>query len=365
MNKFAGISLIVLALAISAFSQKLGKPTLTPSPLTPSQQKTLQEGVKLHDEKKYEEAVAKYKSILVENPECVAAMYELALTLEHKGEKLASMELANKGTKYLSDELPLFYVLIANNLDDLGKPDDAVKIYLDGIKLLEGNKDLGSYRASLEFNLGVTYIRQKKFAEARKILKDAVEDNYAYPSPHFLLSYVYHGTKYKIPAFLAAARFVSLEYSTQRTGTAVGIITDVLKPAAKDPKTGNINIFMDLNAPKDEGDFGMFDLLLGTLTTVRGDDDKGKSDNQMFIDAIGSIIAILSEDKKMRSTFIGKNYLPFMTELKKNGHLDALGNMILYIRDTKNADAARWVADNDAKLSAFLNWAKAYQLPAK
>ena len=89
-------------------------------------------------QKKYEEAIAKYRSILDENPECVAAMYELALTLVHKGEKLAAMELANKGTKYISSELPLFYVLIANNLDDLGKPDDAIKIYLDGIKILEG-----------------------------------------------------------------------------------------------------------------------------------------------------------------------------------------------------------------------------------
>ena len=365
MNKFASVTLIVLVFALSAFSQKLGKPTLTPSPLTPTQQKTLQEGVKLHDEKKYEEAIAKYKSILDENPECVAAMYELALTLEHKGEKLASMELANKGTKYISPELPLFYVLIANNLDDLGKPDDAIKIYLDGIKILEGNKDFGSYRASLEFNLGVTYLRQKKYTEARTVLKNAVEDNYSYPSPHFLLSYVYNGTKYKIPAFLAAARFISLEFSTQRTGTAVGIITEVLKPAAKDPKTGNINIFMDMNAPKDEGDFGIFDLLLGTLTTVRGDDDKGKSDNQMFIEAISSVIAILAEDKKMQKTFIGKNYVPFMSDLKKNGHIDALGNMILYIKDNKNADAAKWVAANDAKLSAFLKWAKEYQLPAK
>lgn len=365
MKKSLFVSLFIIIFTFTAFGQKLGKPTLKPSPLTAAQQTTLQEGVKLHDAKKYEEAVAKYKSILDENPECVAAMYELALTLDHKGEKLAAMELANKGTKYISDELPLFYVMIANNLDDLGKSDEAVKIYLDGIKILEGNKDFGAYRASVEFNLGVTYLRQKKYAEARKVLKDAVESNYSYASPHFLLSYVYNGTKYKVPAFLAAARFISLEYSSQRTKTAVAIMTEILKPAAKDPKSGNINILLDMNAPKDEGDFGMFDLILGTLTTVRGDEDKGKSDNQMFIEAIGTVIAILSEDKKIQKTFVGKNYVPFMTDLKKNGHLDALGNMVLYIKDSNNADAGKWIDANDAKISSFIKWAKDYKLQSK
>lgn len=365
MKRTIIITLIVVVSALTAFGQRLGKPTLTPGTLNPAQEKTVREGIVLHDAKRYAEAAEKYRTVLAECADCTWPMYELAHTLHAKGDKLEAVELAYKGTKYIGENLPLFYILIANELDDLGKPDEAIKIYVDGIKLLEGNDDYGAYRSSLEFNLGVTYIRQKKYVEARKVLKDAVEDNYRYPSPHFMLSYVYNGTKYKIPAFLAAARFISLEYSTQRTGNAVGIITDILKPAAKDPKTGNINIFLDMNAPKDEGDFGMFDLLLGTLVSVRGDDDKGKSDNQMFIDAIGSVIAILEEDKKLQKTFVGKNYIPFMSALKRNGHLDALGNMILYIKDNKNADAAKWVQANDAKLSAFINWAKAYQLPAK
>ncbi len=365
MKKSIFITLIVVVSAFTTFGQRLGKPTLTPGTLTPAQEKTVREGIVLHDAKRYAEAAEKYRAVLTECADCTWPMYELAHTLHAKGDKLEAVELAYKGTKYIGENLPLFYILIANELDDLGKPDDAIKVYNDGIKLLEGDANLGSYRASLEFNLGVTYFRQKKYPEARKVLKNAVEDNYAYASPHFLLSYVYHGTKYKIPAFLAAARFITVEFSTQRTGTAVGIITEILKPAAKDPKTGNINIFMDLNAPKDEGDFGIFDLLLGTLTTVRGDDDKGKSDNQMFIEAIGTVIGILEEDKKLQKTFVGKNYVPFVSALKKNGHLDALGNMILYIKDNTNADAAKWIQANDAKLSAMITWSKSYRPPAK
>ena len=52
---------------------------------------------------------------------------------------------------------------------------------------------------------------------------------------------------------------------SSRTQQAAAIIRDVLKPAPKDPKTGNTQIFLSLDAPKDEGDFGMYDLMLGTL----------------------------------------------------------------------------------------------------
>jgi len=178
MKKTLIAILFVCALCFAAFGQKLGKPTLTSSPLTPAQQRILQEGIVFHDSKNYVDAIAKYRSILAENPDATGAMYELAYSLSDKGDKLAAMKIANRGTKYISDELPLFYLLMANNLDDLGKSDDAIKIYQDGVKHLE-DKAFAGYRASLQYNLGVTYLRLKKYPEARQALKSAVENNFS------------------------------------------------------------------------------------------------------------------------------------------------------------------------------------------
>ncbi|MFM9904159.1 MAG: tetratricopeptide repeat protein [Pyrinomonadaceae bacterium] len=363
MKKTLGISLIVLVLAFAVFGQKLGKPTQASVPATAAQQKTLQEGIKLHDEKNYAEAITKYRSILAESPDCTQAMYELSLSLQSKGEKLEAVETAYRGSKYISDELPLFYVLIANNLDDLGKPQDAINIYLDGLKALAGDNRFGNYRSSLYFNLGVTYLKQKKYSDARQALKSAVENDFGYASPHYMLSYVYNGTRYKIPALLAAARFISLEYGTDRTTIAANTIVDVLKPAPKDPKTGNINITLDMNAPKDEGNFDMFDLFLGTLTISKDDKDKKKTDNELFVDGMNTVIALLAEDKKIASTFVGKNYLPFMVEMKKNGYVEVFSYMALYLSGKQ--DAMDWLKGNDAKLGSFIAWAKAYQQPPK
>lgn len=357
---FTTLALCILAAATAA--QKLPKPTQLPSPLTTEESKTLNAGIVHHDAKRYDEAIAQYDKILSGNADATIAIYEKALSLYAKGDRDKAMEAAYLGAKYKSDELAMFYSIMANCLDDVGKSDEALKIYREAENMLKSDIGMARHLSSVYYNIGVTYVRQKKYNEARAELKKAVETNFAYASPHYLLSVVYQGTKYKIPAFAAAARFLTLEYNSQRSATAANIITEVLKPAEKDAKTGSINIFMDLNAPKDEGDFGMYDLLLGTLTTVKSDKDKNKSDNEVFVDALDTVISLLSEDNKLGSSFVGKQYVPFLAELKKKGHLESFGYMVLYISGKK--DAMKWLEANNEKFGLFLAWSKAFQ-PAK
>lgn len=343
-----------------ASAQTLPKPTRMPAPLTAGQTAAIREGIALHDAKKYNEAVAKYHAVLTENPDSTLALYELALTYSAMGDRARSKETALRGAAYISDELGLFYSTIGNALDDDGKPDEAIKVYRNAEEILKAYPDLRAHLSSTYYNLGVTYFRQKKYAEARAELKKAVVNNFGYASPHGLLAVTYHGTRYKVPAFLAAVRLISLEYNTQRTASSVNVITDVLKPAPKDAKTGNINIFLDLNSPKDEGDFGMYDIFLGTLTTVKSKEDKKRSPNQMFVEAISTLVSLIEEDDKLRSTFVGKHYVPFISQLKKSKHVETLGNIVLYLKDNENADAAAWVKANSAKIDAFFSWGRAY-----
>ena len=361
------ISLIILVFAFTAFGQRLGKPTLTPSPLTASQQKTLQEGTTLHDAKRYDEAIAKYRSIIAENPECVAAIYELALSLYSKGDKVEAVELAMKGTKYISDELPLFYVMIANNLDDLAKHEDAIKIYLDGLKALEGTKDYDHYRASLYFNLGITYYRLKRNVEARQAFKSAIENNYSYASPHYLLANIYLADRYKIPAFLAASRFIALEFNTTRTKIAAGIIAKVTSGSSQKGADGKITISLDFLAPTDEGEFGAMELLSAiTEEAIPDKDDKKKNmtPEERFVDRLEMMIGFLDpKDKKNKNTFVAKNYFPFMLEMKAKGHLKPFAYLVL--RSNGNEAALKWISENNEAMINMVNWARSYQLPVK
>lgn len=363
MKKILYLSFVIFAFSFAGFSQKLVKPTQMPVEATDAQQKLIREGVVLHDSKKYDDAVAKYQAVLAENPDCTEAIYELSMTYYAMGDKVKSMETAYRGSKYVSDDLALFYGTIANCIDDVGKPDEAMKIYDDAEAILKGYPELKNQLSSVYYNMGVTYVRQKKYVDARRVLKLAVESNYNYASPHFLLSVVYNGTRYPAAALFAASRFIAIEYGTNRTGNAAAIVADVLKPAPKDPKTGSYTVNLDFFAPKDEGDFTGISLLLPTLMTVKDDKDKKKTENEMFVDALSSIIALAAEDKELKKSFIGKNYIPFMAEMKQNGHVEAFGYMVRYI--TGHADAGDWLRAHDEKLGKLFAWAKAYRLPAK
>lgn len=350
---------ILGVLCFSANAQKISKPTKTSVPPTPAQEKILLEGIKLHDSNKFDEAIATYLGLLDENPDYTTAIYELGLSYYAKKDYKKTLETAYRLVQYKGKDGVLGYGLFANALDDQGKPEDAIKIYQSAIKQLKDDPEFQEHLASLYYNIGVTYVRQKKYNEARQELKKAVENNFQYASPSYLLSEVYFASKYKIPAFLAASRLLSLEINSTRSARATAIIMDILKPAQKDEK-GNIQIFMDLNAPKDEGDFGMFDLFLGTLTTLDKDEDKNKTENEKFADSVSTLIALLEENKDLKKTFVGKTYIPFMKEMKQKGYVKYFAYLLL--QQKGNKDAEKWLVDEGQKTIDFLNWAKAYKL---
>ncbi|HEY2866633.1 MAG TPA: hypothetical protein VGJ02_06040, partial [Pyrinomonadaceae bacterium] len=77
--------------------------------------------------------------------------------------------------------------------------------------------------------------------------------------------------------------------------------------------------------------------------------------------AIDTVIGLLSEDKKLPATFVGKSYVPFMIDMKKKGHVPTFANIVL--SDTGNGDALKWLGENQAKLAEFVRWASDYRLP--
>jgi hypothetical protein len=357
MKRFLLLIAVLLSTSAVGAGQNLQKPIVTPKPCTDADRVAVAMGTKLHDAHKYDEAIGVYQNVLKSSPECTQAMYELSMSYYYKGDKLKAAEVANQGTKYICDEMPLFYLTLANVLDDAGKPDEAIKIYERGIALLKDDPKLRPYLSSLSYNLAVTYAAQKKFPEAKQQLKNSIQANAAYASPNYLLAKVYSNTGYNVPAFLAAARLVSLEFNSQRTVQCAELMYGMLMPRRDDK--GGISINLNLTAPKDEGDFTMYDLVLGTLTTVDNDKNKNKAPNDVFIDSIGTFIDMLAEDKKLKKTFVATNFVPFMVEMKKQGFLPVFGNVVLYIHD-QNGPAKVWLDANNTKVQAFFDWAKAY-----
>lgn len=366
MKKLFMSALILLAFCTFLFAQKAQKPTLTPKPPTPAQENLIKQGITLHDAKKYDDAIAIYQKVLDENPDCVFAMYEMALSYYNKKDFVKTVEISMQGMKYDSDELPLFYGMVANVWDDKGNPEKAIELYKDGIKILEKVKDSDHHLSSLYYNLGVTLFRQKEGVKAKEAFKKAIEYNYSYASPHYLLSETFSAMRYRVPALLAAARLMSTENFSQRTQRASTIFQDVLTGGAKKGKEPNsITIFVDTDEPKDEGDFSGLSMIMGLVSagTDAKDENKNLTEEEKFVEKVESFISFLASDaKKSKSTFVGKNYIPFMLEMKQRGYVKPFAYLVL--TNAGNEKAAKWaVGDNVKTVAEFMNWAKNYQPP--
>jgi len=357
MKKYLLSFLLVALFSVSAAAQKVPKPTLEPTGMTLSAGQKIADGIRLHDAGKYDEAIAKYDEVLKENPGNTAAMYEMAFSYFAKKDQAKALELSLKGAEYKSPQLVQFYTIIASVWDNQGKSADAIALYEEAVKLGEQDKTYEGLSFAY-YNLGVSYARQKQYDKSRQVLKKAVEGNFAHTGSNYYLAEIYTGTKYKMPALLAAARVLSLETNTPRAKRASLIFLDTLKPVKKDEK-GNINIFLNLDAPKDEGDFGMYDLMTGTLTLRDKKEDKGKTDADIFAEGVDTLIAIMDEDKDLKSTFVGRTYIPFLVEAKKKGHSKTLGYLVL--QQNGDTEAEKWTSNNKEKLTAFADWAKNYQ----
>lgn len=368
MKKYIGLFVLLMLFCVSVSAQKITKPTLTPKESTPAQAAVINEGVKLFDAGKYDDAIVKFEQVLKENPDNTIALYELALTYYKKKDFAKFTDVATVGIKYKSNQLPQFYEMIGSLLDDLGKPQEAIQVYKDAVKILEEQKEYQTSLASIHFNMGVTYFRQKMYKEAREVLKKSVEANFRHPSANYLLAVIYNGTGYKIPGLLAAARFVTLEIQTQRSQSAAKIFVDGVKGNATKNANGDINIMLNMGGPTDEGDFGAADMVLSMSSAIdqtkekAEKDEKPKTEEEKFAERIDMLIAFIGSDKEIKKTFVGRTYAPFMNELKARKYSQIFAYLILQQNGNKTAE--KWLIDNSEKAVEFINWARSYQ-PAK
>lgn len=350
------LAFVVLLLAIPAAAQKISKPTKQGKEPTEAQMEIIREGISLHDEQKYDDALRLYEKVLQESPDCVFALYEAAYSLYAKGDLDSGLRYALKASEYQSELLPRIYMMIANIADDKGEPKKAIDIYKEAIKQ-QPNLSV------LRYNIAITYFRLKNVKEGKEQVKKAIELDFGYESPHYLLSAHFSEAGYKIPSLIAALRFLSLEANTDRARRLAEMVAKNLDSGAtRDPDSGDINIMINTSAPTDEGDFSTVELMLSMKSALRisGDDDKekAKSRGEKFVEALEMLLSSIGEDKKNRKTFVGKNYFPYLAELKEKGYADILGHIILV--QIGSEDSLKWLGDNESRLNAFSAWARNY-----
>ena len=308
--------LIVLAgvgcLVQSAVAQK---PNFNAVPTFEEHVVLIRKGISLHDEGDYDGAIKAYRQVLNENPDDIAALYELTFSYFKKKDYTNCIRSAKNGTEYLSKIQTHFYATWGSCLDESGKPKKAVKVYRSALRQ-------SPTEHLLHYNLAVTYRNLEKSKEAVRHFKKAIDNNPNHASSHIALAEQYVAQGHRMPALLAFARFLILEPDSGRSGVALQSLHPILGGQASQDGDNKITIFMNPDANTDEGDFTSAELIL-SMTGAAGllPESKDQTPLEKTLDRFGLLFTFFnaSAAEQEQRGFAWDHYVPYFGELEERG----------------------------------------------
>jgi tetratricopeptide (TPR) repeat protein len=333
-------------------------PVRTPVPATPAQLERIKAGAKLHDQAKFDDAIALYRAVLEENPDCLMAMYELTFTYIAKKDYAKAIETSSRGTEYPTAERAGFFMLLGSAYDDSGEPAKAVDTYERGISVAPSG--------ALYFNLAITLNRLNRNDEAIQALKQAAYVDPNHISTQHRLGASWLSAGYRTPAILALSRFLILEPSGTRAAQVHSAWLKAVTGGVSSDANGKISLNVDPTERTGEGNFTQADITLGLSRAAALTQSAGKTQAQILIDQLTQWFRMLGVEKMADPPgFAAIYYVPYFVELQKRGYTEAFVYWVSQQSDLQGVK--EWIADpaNRLKASEFVQWSKAYAWPTR
>lgn len=142
--------------------------------------KLINEGIKLHDNNQYKEAIELYQKVPRGDTNYYLAIYEMTLSLMADSQHTKALQICEKGLSEVHDWSPSLLTLYGSLIDDMGESERALSIYDSAIVMYPSFSEL-------YLNKGTTLIRLKKYKEAEEVLKQCILINPYQSSSHYKL----------------------------------------------------------------------------------------------------------------------------------------------------------------------------------
>jgi tetratricopeptide (TPR) repeat protein len=324
--------LLLFALAVPVLAQQ-------PDP-------RIQEGIALFDAGKYDEAIARYKAVLADDPSNVLAGYELAYAYQAKGDHAQCRAVVEPLAEKEGRLQPAMLMALGSCLDLGGESDKAVAAYRRGLALAPDHPQI-------LYNLAVTLSSRNEYAEARELLKKEVTLKPRHGSGRYLLAKVFEAESFRSAAILEYLRFLALEPSSPRGKDAAERALALLNLGVEKKGRKDISITVDPDSRIEEGDFKGWEMMLGIVSGGRFLTEKRRqSDFEKTQEQIASALAMLVETAAdLSPSYSATQNVPFFAELHKRELLDAFAATALSSLNLKGAD--KWQKQNAQKVAAF------------
>ncbi len=327
--------------------------------VTLAQEKTfnkyIENGIALHDEGKYQQAIKQYEKALKINKKSTLAHAEIAYSyigLNNAKMALKHVNRAFKGDK--SDNFPMIYVLKGNVLDNMGKTKQAVKIYKQGIAR---HPDM----PMLYFNLGITHMRAGENTKAKNAFITSISKNYSHASSHYYLGKLMEEENEKIPAMLAYYFFLLLEPETVRADEIYDRLLELSIGSGVVEKTGKDEISITLNEESLGSGFSSIELFLSLQNAKNLGDEayQKKTKTEKLTANTESFFNLMSEMKAENQGIWWDFYTPHFAHMVE---CKVITTFCYHIGLSKGGDIALWMEAHEEEAIDFVNCVNEYGL---
>lgn len=307
----------------------------------------IRQAIALHDAGRVDDAIAIYKDVLAKDPENIAAWYELALSLQAKGDHAQCREIASR---YADREGPLqhaFLTTLGSCLDIGGDHEQAIATFRKGLAIAPEDP-------MLLYNLGVTLWGQQRYEEARELLKKQLTIAPNHASGHYALGQIFERENFRAAAILSYLRYLALEPQSPRSKDASTRLVALLNLGIEQKDKKNLTITVDPDAPKAEGDFGSWEMMLALSAGVRMlPENRRKSEFDLTREQLLTALQMLVEARgDLGPSYSRRVNVPFFVELSDEKLLDTFSGIALLPLGLKGGD--RWLKKNEKGLQAYV-----------
>jgi tetratricopeptide (TPR) repeat protein len=310
----------------------------------------IQEGIKFHDEGKYEKAIKLYNEALKLEPKEVQLNYEIALSslyLKDYDNTIKYSDIVINCNDVEKETKRQAIITKGSALDYLGRTSESIELFEECLVKYGPNY-------LLYYNLGVDYYNIKEYTKAEDAFVNAINQKKDHPGSHYMLGFLMNDLNRKSLCMMSLYYFLYLEPTSERSKKAYKLLNSVHnKFIKKNDNNEGTTIFID----KEVSESSVLDFSYGMQKVIDlRNIDTTKTKDDIFTDNAKSFIYFTNTIKydKLKSIWL-ELYVPFFSDLSKTNHMEVFCN---YVGISSSKTSRKWLEDNKDKVREFDKWLK-------